>query len=376
MGTMRTFAALLVLLTVLSAAAGATTYGLYSPSRFAAAQAQARPILVEVRAAWCASCELQASALAKLEKNPEFKNLIVFTINFDFNRDVVDRLKVAVPSTLILFKGKTEIARLTGQTDPKVIEAFLEGVSSHPRGVSLSFTNALLALLAGIVSILSPCVLPLLPIVLVAAATKHRFGPAALGIGFVTFFVVIGIFVDTIGLGIGVSSTAFRVTGAVIMIAFGLVLLSDGLQHRLESLAAPIQAAGNRVLVHLAPAGLPGQFLIGGLLGMVWSPCIGPTLGAAIALAVQGKSVGHATLTMFLFGVGTALPLVLIGSVSRRTLIRWRKRLDVAGHVGHVLLGLLLLAFGAMILSGFDRYLESTLVQVVPDWLTALVTRF
>jgi predicted transporter len=77
-----------------------------------------------------------------------------------------------------------------------------------------------------------------------------------------------------------------------------------------------------------------------------------------------------------LFGVGTALPLVLIGSVSRRTLIRWRKRLDVAGHVGHVLLGLLLLAFGAMILSGFDRYLESTLVQVVPDWLTTLVTRF
>jgi cytochrome c-type biogenesis protein len=373
---MRTISALVVLLTVLSTAAGATTHGLYSPSRFAAAQAEGRPILVEVRAAWCASCTLQAPALAKLEKNPEFKNLIVFTIDFDFNRDVAERLKVAVPSTLILFKGKAEIARLTGQSDPKVIEAFLEGVSSRTHGASLSFTNALLALLAGIVSILSPCVLPLLPIVLVAAATKHRFGPAALGVGFVLFFVVIGIFVDTIGLGIGVGSAAFRLTGAVIMIAFGLVLLSDGLQHRLESLTAPIQAAGNRLLAHLAPAGLPGQFLIGALLGMVWSPCIGPTLGAAIALAVQGKSVGHATLTMFLFGVGTALPLVLIGSASRQTLMRWRKRLDVAGHVGHVLLGLLLLALGVMILSGFDRYLEAKLVLATPDWLAQLITRF
>ena len=258
-----------------------------------------------------------------------------------------------------------------------MIEAFLEGVSGRGAGgAGLSLTGCLLALAAGVLSILSPCVLPLLPIVFAAAATKHHFGPAALGAGFVLFFVVIGIFVDTVGLGIGVGSAAFRWTGAAIMIVFGLVLLSHSLQHRIEMLAAPIQAAGNRIMAHVGPAGLPGQFLVGALLGMVWSPCIGPTLGAAIALAAQGKSVGHATLTMFFFGVGTALPLVLIGAISHQTLIRWRHRINVAGHVGHVLLGLLLLAMGAMILSGFDRYLEAKLVQVMPDWLTVLVTRF
>lgn len=374
---MRKITALIVLLTLVSAAAEAATLAFYSPSRFAQAQAQGRHILVDVSASWCSSCTLQSPALGKLEENPAFRDLIIFTIDFDRDKEIVQRLKVAVPATLILFDGKTEIARLTGQSNPKVIEAFLEGVSGRGAiGSGLSFTGCLLALAAGVLSILSPCVIPLLPIVFAAAATKHHLGPAVLGVGFVLFFVVIGIFVDTIGLGIGLGSTAFRLTGAGIMIAFALVLFSHSLQHRLEMLAEPIRAAGNRIMAHVGPAGLAGQFLVGALLGMVWSPCIGPTLGAAIALAAQGKSLGYATLTMFFFGIGTALPLVIIGAISHQTLVRWRKRLDIAGHVGHVLLGLLLLTMGTMIITGFDRYLETKLVEIMPDWLTLLVARY
>jgi cytochrome c biogenesis protein CcdA len=154
------------------------------------------------------------------------------------------------------------------------------------------------------------------------------------------------------------------------------VLLSHGLQHRIALLAAPLQAAGHRTLARLAPSGLAGQFLLGALLGTVWSPCIGPTLGAAIALAAQGKSVGRATVTMVFFGVGTALPLVLIGTISHRSLSRWRQRLNVASHVGHVLLGALLLAMGATILTGFDRYLEANLVRSMPDWINRLPVNF
>jgi cytochrome c-type biogenesis protein len=374
---MRIIVVLIILLTTLSSAADAVTHALYSRPRFNEAQAHGKHILVDVQASWCPSCTLQSPALAKLGANPAFSDLIVFTVDFDLNKDVVERLKVAVPGTLILLYGRTEIARLTGQTDPKVIEAFLEGVSSRFAGVQrLSAAGYFLALLAGVLSILSPCVLPLLPIVLTAAAASHRYGPVAFGAGLVLFFVAIGLFVDTIGLGIGIDSNAFRLTGAAIMVAFGLVLVIQPLQRRFEQLVAPLQAAGDRLMAHVAPSGLVGQFLIGALLGMVWSPCIGPTLGAAIALAAQGKSIGQASLTMFFFGVGVALPLVLIGAVSRETLIRWRKRINVAGHVGYVLLGSLLLLIGAMILSGFDRYLETKLLQITPDWLNMLTTRF
>lgn len=374
---MRTIVVLTALLTALSSAAEAATHLLYTQSRFAEAQAQGKRILVYVQASWCATCSRQASTLVELEKNHDLNDLLVFTIDFDLNKDAVKWFKVPVQSTLILFYGRTEIGRLTGESNPLVINTFLNGAPSRFAQVkALSMAGHFLALLAGILSIFSPCILPLLPIILAAAATSHRFGPMALGAGLMLFLVTIGLFIDTIGLAIGVDSNSFRLVGAMIMAVFGLVLLSHPLQHRIERLAAPLQTASDRLMTHMAPSGLVGQFLVGALLGMVWSPCIGPTLGAAIALASQGKSIGHVAVTMFFFGVGTALPLVLISAISRNTLVRWQARINVAGHVGHAFLGFLLLLLGVLILSGTDRYIETKLLQVTPDWLNMLVTRY
>jgi cytochrome c-type biogenesis protein len=374
---MRTIVVLIALLTTLSSAADAATHARYTQAGFAEAQAQGRRILVHVDASWCATCSVQESTLAGLEKNPALSDLLVFTIDFDLNKAAVERFKVAAQSTLILFYGRTEIARLTGATDPQAIKAFLDGAPSRFAQVKeLSAAGYFLALLAGILSILSPCVLPLLPIVLAAAATSHRFGPVALGAGLLLFLVATGLFVDMIGFGIGVGSNTFRLMGATIMAVFGVVLLSRLLQDRMARWAVPLQAAGDRLMVHVAPLGLAGQFLVGALLGMVWGPCVGPTLGAAIALAAQRKDIEQVALTMFFFGLGTALPLVLIGAISRETLIRWRARINAAGHVGHALLGSLLLVMGAMIFSGLDRYVETKLLQVTPAWLHVLTTRF
>jgi len=76
---------------------------------------------------------------------------------------------------------------------------------------------------------------------------------------------------------------------------------------------------------------------------------------------------------MFFFGIGTVLPLILIGALSPATLARWRACLDAASHIGHVLVGVLLLLAIVMILSGFDRYLEARLLQAMPAWLDALI---
>src|SRR5258708_6233466 len=86
------------------------------------------------------------------------------------------------------------------------------------------------ALLAGIFSTLSPCVLPLLPIVLGAAISKHRLGPAALAAGLSVSFVAIGLFVATIGFALGLDEGIFRQVAAVLMIVLGLVLLVPGFE--------------------------------------------------------------------------------------------------------------------------------------------------
>jgi hypothetical protein len=79
---------------------------------------------------------------------------------------------------------------------------------------------------------------------------------------------------------------------------------------------------------------------------------------------------------MVVFGLGAALPLLLLGLLSREALLRWRERLLAAGRGGKALLGALLLAIGVLILSGFDKKLETALVEASPAWLTELTTRF
>src|SRR3546814_1679653 len=99
--------------------------------------------------------------------------------------------------------------------------------------------------------------------------------------------------------------------------------------------------------------------LLGLLLGAVWSPCFGPTLGAASVLAAQGKDVGQVALVMIAFGIGAALPLLLLGLVSREVMMRWRDRLLRTGQGGKVMLGILLLVIGLLILTWLDKRLET-----------------
>lgn len=233
-----------------------------------------------------------------------------------------------------------------------------------------------LAFVAGILSVLSPCVLPLLPLVLGAAASEHRYGPAALALGLALSFVVIGLFVATIGFAIGLDTGIFRMIAAIMLVAVGLVLLLPAAQTRLAVAAGPLSDWTENRFGGISTTGLSGQFGVGLLLGAVWSPCVGPTLGAASLLASQGRDLGSVALTMLLFGLGAALPLLILGTLSREMLMRWRDRMMGIGKGLKAALGAILVVTGAAILLGIDKSVEAALVAASPDWLTALTTRF
>jgi len=233
-----------------------------------------------------------------------------------------------------------------------------------------------IAFLAGIFSTLSPCVLPLIPLVLGSALTVHRFGPVALAGGLASSFVAIGLFVATIGFSIGLSGDSFRAISAALMAAVGLILLSKMLQDRVSSLLSPIGELFQTRFGVAKGNSLFGQFGVGALLGAVWSPCVGPTLGAASVLAAQGENLGQVALTMVMFGLGAAAPLLVLGALSQEALKRRRTQLANTGNFGKRALGALLVLFGILILSGADRHLETYLVAASPEWLTRLTTRF
>ncbi|KQO65918.1 cytochrome C biogenesis protein [Methylobacterium sp. Leaf87] len=237
-------------------------------------------------------------------------------------------------------------------------------------------TSLGLAFLAGLLSVLSPCVLPLLPLVLGAASSEHRYGPVALAGGLALAFVAIGLFVATIGFGLGLDTDVFRKGAALLLVGLGLVLMLPAAQTRLAVAAGPLSDWVQARFGGVSSTGLGGQFGVGLLLGAVWSPCVGPTLGAASLLAAQGRDLAAVALTMVTFGLGAGLPLVVLGTLSRATLLRWRGRMMGLGQGLKAVLGLILAATGLAILTGLDKVLETTLVDASPAWLTALTTRF
>jgi cytochrome c-type biogenesis protein len=233
-----------------------------------------------------------------------------------------------------------------------------------------------LGLIAGLLSTLSPCVLPLVPVLLAAAVNAHRWGPLALGLGLTLSFTIVGIFLATLGVSLGLDPDTFRLVGAVILAVFGLVLIVPRLQDLFARATGVLSNSGSQLLARMTLGGLTGQFAVGALLGIVWSPCVGPTLGAATTLASQGKDLGQIGLLMLIFGIGAALPLVLLGSLSRASMMKVRGRLLSAGKYGKQAFGLVMLALGILIATGADRSLEGWILNQTPDWLTALTTKY
>ncbi len=232
------------------------------------------------------------------------------------------------------------------------------------------------ALLAGVLSTLSPCVIPVLPLVLGAAGSAHKAGPLALAAGVALAFTALGLLAATLGFSLGLNLGAFRLLAAAALLALGLLLLIPGAQGWLATATGPF---GNWMNAHFggqSGAGWQGQFGIGLLLGSIWTPCAGPTLGAASLLAAQGKDFAQVLAVMLAFGFGTALPLLALGFASRATLLRLRGGMMGAGKTGKMLLGSGLVAVALLMLTGLDHPLEAALTSASPAWLTAATSSF
>jgi len=237
------------------------------------------------------------------------------------------------------------------------------------------FGTLALGYAAGALSTLSPCVLPILPILLFGLIKQNAWGPVALAAGLSLSFATIGIFIASVGFTIGIDPAALRLAVAILLLATGVVLLVPAFQYRLALAAGPVAAMGQSWLERLRPGGLGGQFLLGAALGAIWSPCTGPTLGAAIGLAAQGETLAKAAAVMAVFGLGAATPILILAYGSRRALSARRGRLMRLSQIGKPVVGAALVAVGVFVMTGFDKTAEAYLTEAMPDWLINFTTR-
>jgi len=172
----------------------------------------------------------------------------------------------------------------------------------------------------------------------------------------------------------GLDQALVRKLAAILLIVFGLVLLSSRLQQLFASTTAGLGGAGQPLLERISADTLNGQLLLGLVLGVVWSPCVGPTLGATITLAGQGESLGSAAVVLAIFGIGAGFPLIVLGTLSQTAMMRFKSKLSVTGKSGKFLLGGLLTVLGLMIITGLDKVFEAWVLNHAPEWLIQLTT--
>ena len=228
------------------------------------------------------------------------------------------------------------------------------------------------AYVAGLLTLINPCVLPLLPIVIATALQKSRLGPLALAAGLTVSFAVIGVSVTAFGHVVGVGAETVNRAAAVAMIVIGIVLLVPKAQTLLATLAAPLASGANTALDRRERAGVAGQFGVGVLLGAVWSPCVGPTLAGAISLAASGEHLGQAAITMVAFGVGVSTVMMALAYGSREAVSARRETLAAWMPWAKPVMGATLLLVGGAALLHLDRMAETWLLDLMPTWLQDL----
>lgn len=228
------------------------------------------------------------------------------------------------------------------------------------------------AYLAGLLTLINPCVLPVLPIVLVGALNANKAGPLALAAGMSVSFVVFGVLVTAFGAGIGLTQDLLAQIGAVLMMIFGVILLVPMFASRFEMATAGVAAGADARINDLDAGSLRGQFLGGLLLGTVWSPCIGPTLGGAIALASQGENLGYVTLIMCAFALGVSTLIIGLGLGAREAIRTRAQALRGIAERSKPIIGATFVAIGAMLFFQFHHVIEEWLLDILPIWLQDL----
>lgn len=240
--------------------------------------------------------------------------------------------------------------------------------------LALSVPQLGLSLAAGGLTTLSPCVLPLLPLVVGSAMQGHRLAPVAMGAGMATSFALIGMALGALGPALGLDSDSVRIAGAALLISFAIVMLVPALGDRFSQWMLPIASQAQNASSRLDGRSLTSALLLGAVLGFVWSPCSGPLLGSALSLVASEGGVARGGVVLGVFGLGAAIPLVAVAYASRSGFTRARDwllaRVEQVRRGFAVLLG----AMGVAILTGADKWVEARVLQWLPDsWVNLTV---
>jgi len=228
------------------------------------------------------------------------------------------------------------------------------------------------AVIAGILTILAPCTLPIVPLILGAAAADGRRRVAGLLLGFGLTFITVTVLIASTLAAAGLTSGTLRLAGAVVLGAAGLSLALPWLGARLERLLGPVAQGGTRLAGRSADHGLVGGLVLGAAIGLIWAPCVGPIMAAVVALAItRGPSVETIAIALA-YVAGAAIPLGLIAGWGRRA----THSLGTGARRGRLqrAFGVAMVLSAVLVISGLDLTVENGVSAFLPAGWTGALT--
>ncbi|MDO9420985.1 MAG: cytochrome c biogenesis CcdA family protein [Herminiimonas sp.] len=225
--------------------------------------------------------------------------------------------------------------------------------------------EAPLALLAGVLTIASPCVLPILPIVLGSTLQRiNRTRPLFIVAGFVLTFAALGMLLASASQHVVIAHETLRLTGIGMLMLTGLLMLW---RQPYEWAMARVGGLLNRVgpAAGASDRGNLGGFLLGMSLGAVWTPCAGPVLASILVLVAKAQDVGWSATLLILYAIGAGIPMLVIAYGGQFIATRIRV---VARHTHSLqqVFGVLILLTGLAIYFQYDVLIYASLADIFP----------
>ena len=231
------------------------------------------------------------------------------------------------------------------------------------------------AFVSGVITILSPCILPVLPIVLSGGVGGGKARPFGVLSGFVVSFTAFTLSLSAIVQVLGIPVDALRIVAVVLIVLFGIVMLVPWLRDRFEMLTARLATRGNRggsiASNKSGWAGFGGGVLVGLSLGLIWTPCVGPIMASVISLALTQHVDGGSVFITLAYTLGTSLPMlgVMLGGRALLAKVPGLKKHAAGIQKGF---GVLMIAMGVVIGLGWDRQFQAAVLRAFPRYGTGL----
>lgn len=226
----------------------------------------------------------------------------------------------------------------------------------------------LFAFVAGIVTILSPCILPILPIILSGSVTGGKRKPLGIVTGFVASFTFFTLFLSLLVTTLHISADLLRVIAIVTIFLFGLSLLIPQVQALIEIFFAKISS---RFAPKQTQDGFLGGVLVGLSLGLLWTPCVGPILASVITLALTGSVTTTAFFITLAYAMGTAIPMLFITYTGRTLFQKIPGLLKNTIHIQQVF-GVVMMLTALALMFNIDRKFQVWILQTFPNYGTGL----